>query len=109
MNIRAIALGGVVALALCGPAVASDATGWYLGLGAGWDRLGNFQTKFQQGGPTETIGTDNSVLLTGSFGYRMPLGLRLEAEFGWSKHDIHGANNVFTGTDVGGNISNLTG
>src|ERR1051326_3583395 len=41
MKIRTIALAGVAALALCGPAAASDATGGGRGVGAGWGPLGN--------------------------------------------------------------------
>src|SRR5690348_7403661 len=53
MKFRTIALAGVTALALCGPAAASDATGWYLGLGAGWDHLGNFRVKYEPAGPEQ--------------------------------------------------------
>ena len=40
MKIRSIALAGVAVLALSVPAAASDATGWYIGLGVGWDTMG---------------------------------------------------------------------
>ena len=49
MKIRTIALAGVAVLALSGPAAASDATGWYLGLGAGWDHMGNIKTSHPGG------------------------------------------------------------
>src|ERR1700734_2260829 len=40
MTIRTIALAAVAALALTGPAIASDATGWYIGVAAGYDHMG---------------------------------------------------------------------
>ena len=46
MKLRMIALAGVAALALSGPAAASNATGWYLGLGAGWDHMGNVEATY---------------------------------------------------------------
>ena len=84
MKIRMIALAGVAALALTAPAVASDATGWYLGLGVGWDRMGTFEQTFS-GGPAPTrfkTGTSDSALIAGTFGYRFGNHVRLENEIG---------------------------
>ena len=39
MKIRMIALAGVAALALSGPALAGEATGWYVDLSGGYDHM----------------------------------------------------------------------
>ncbi|MBU6472791.1 MAG: outer membrane beta-barrel protein, partial [Alphaproteobacteria bacterium] len=93
MKIRMIALAGVAALAIAGPAAASNATGWYIGLGLGWDRLGNVKgslvpTGTGYTGGTAKLGTDDGVLVTGAFGYRFANRVRLEAEFGYTPHSI---------------------
>src|ERR1700759_2405326 len=96
MKIRMIALAGVAALALTGSAVASDATGWYLGLGAGWDHMGNFTQHFS--GPTTgtfKADTDDSALVIGAVGYRFTNHIRLEDEIGYDRHDVK--DPLFTG------------
>ena len=109
MKFRTVALGGIAALMIGGPAAASVADGWYLGLGGGWDHLGNFHTKFEPNGPDVVTGTSDSALVTGAFGYRLLNGIRLEAELGWSQHDAGNGTNPFTGASTSGRITNLTG
>ncbi|MBV9572106.1 MAG: OmpA family protein [Alphaproteobacteria bacterium] len=109
MKLRTIVLAGIAAAAIAGPAAASDATGWYLGLGAGWDTLGSFHVKFQNGGPTDRLTSSDTGLFLGTVGYRLPLGLRLEMEIGWDRHDVSGADVLLTPARVDGRISNLTG
>ncbi len=96
MKIRMIALAGVAVLALGGQAAASDAHGWYLGLGAGWDHMGNVEAKFTPigggaGGTQFKVNTDDSALIVGSFGYRFENRIRLEAEIGYAPHDVNAA------------------
>jgi opacity protein-like surface antigen len=86
MKMKMIALAGVATLALAGPAVASDAHGWYLGLGAGWDHMGNFEAVFDDG--TDKINTSDSALFVGSIGYRFMDRIRLEGEFGYDRHSL---------------------
>ncbi|HEY5336727.1 MAG TPA: outer membrane beta-barrel protein, partial [Rhizomicrobium sp.] len=88
MKIRMIALAGVAALALSGPAVASDATGWYLGLGAGWDHMGQFTQGFNPGHINIKTGTQDSALIAGTFGYKFTNNLRLEDEIGYDRHAV---------------------
>ena len=93
MKIRMIALAGVAALALTGPAAASDATGWYLGVAAGYDHMGNIKVRDieETTPPTETddiIGTKDGGLFTGTFGYKFHDHIRFEGEIGWSSHSI---------------------
>jgi len=107
MQIRTLALAGAMASALCTPAVASDAVGWYLGLGAGWDHLGNVQIRYSPGGPNDDLHGSDSALITGSFGYRMPIGLRLEVEAGWDRHDLKSTGVNSTGDN--GRLSNFSG
>src|SRR3982750_4398049 len=109
MKIRTIVLAGIAALAVSGPAVASDATGWYLGLGAGWDRLGNLSLHFLPAGPGEKANTDDAALFLGTFGYRLPSGIRFEAEIGYDHHSVNGADVLFGAGSLSGHINNLTG
>ena len=95
MKIRMIALAGVAAMALSAPAVASDATGWYLGLGVGWDRMGSFEQTFS--GPTNVrikTDTDATALVAGTFGYRFGNSIRIEDEIRYDRHD---SKNPFSG------------
>jgi opacity protein-like surface antigen len=105
MKIRMIALAGVAAVALAGPASASDATGWYLGLGAGWDHLGQVKELYTPGAHVIKQDTDDSALVVGSVGYRFADRVRLEAEIGWDRHDATGdamGSGVPAGTSNGG-------
>ncbi len=87
MKIRMIALAGVAVVALAGPAAASNITGWYLGLGAGWDHMGNVEAKFtpKSAGTAQSVkmGTNDGALILGAFGYRFPNRLRIEDEIGY--------------------------
>ncbi len=108
MKIRMIALAGVAALALAGPAAASDATGWYLGLGAGWDHLGQAKELFTPGSHVIKQDTDDSALVVGSVGYRFADRVRLEVEIGWDRHDATGdtfGSGVPAGTTNGGRLT----
>ena len=96
MKCRIIALAGIAVVALMGPAAASNTTGWYLGLGAGWDNLDSIKGKLvpNGGGPAllaGKFGVDDSALVTGAIGYRFASRVRLEAEAGYGPHDIRGA------------------
>ena len=90
MKIRTIALAGVAALVLAGPAHASDATGWYLSLAGGWDDLNNVDLKTDTGGliTDNRMNSDNSYLVTGAIGYRFQDHFRLELEPGYSPHNF---------------------
>src|SRR5580698_8111088 len=90
MKIRMIALAGVAALALAGPASASDATGWYLGLGAGWDNMGNYGVHYNMGGPinNDKYSTSDTALFVGSVGYKFNNHIRLEGEIGYDSRTV---------------------
>jgi hypothetical protein len=79
--------------------------GWYVGVGAGFDRLGNIEEDSAIPG-NATVGTDNGALLTGEFGYRFPDRIRLEGEFGWSQHDLKDV--VFGSEEFGGHVSTVS-
>jgi opacity protein-like surface antigen len=106
MRMRSIALAGVGALCLMTPAAASDAHGWYLGLGAGWDHLGNIDLRYAPNA-NDLLHSGNAALFTGSLGYRLPSGIRIELELGWDRHDLHSTG--IGSTNDNGRISNLTG
>ncbi len=89
MKIRMIALAGAAALALSGPASASDATGWYLGVAAGPDWAGNMSVKEVAPNPNVVdFHTQNGALVTGSFGYKFHDHIRFEGEIGWTEHRV---------------------
>src|ERR1700744_4873382 len=106
MKIKMMALAGVAALALTRPAVASDATGWYLGLGAGWDHMGQVSASFVPNASCvgvcatskDKADTDDSALVVLSAGYRGSSHVRLEAEVGYDqswgndRHDVPGGH-----------------
>src|SRR5512139_1474302 len=98
MKLRVIVLASAAALALMGSAAASDSTGWYVGLGAGWSHFGGYTAKTTTpfgttvATPTTTnypFKADDSVLLLGAFGYRFDNRFRIENEISWSNHDVH--------------------
>src|SRR5438477_1661174 len=93
MKARMLALAGVALFALAGPAAASDAQGWYLDIGAGWDHLGRIEVPQDPlldstGHKIDKINTGNSALIEGSVGYRFPDRIRAEFEFGYTHHDV---------------------
>ena len=79
--------------------------GWYVGAGAGFDRLGNVEEVSAFPG-NATVGTDNAALITGEIGYRFPDRLRLEGEFGWDQHDLKDTS--FSGEDFSGHVSTFS-
>ena len=96
MKLRSIALAGVAVLALSVPAAASDTTGWYLGLGVGWDSMADFN-QHVVGAYTPPIAdyntkTEDAALFIGTFGYRFENGFRLENEVGYVDHNINGGD-----------------
>jgi outer membrane protein OmpA-like peptidoglycan-associated protein len=99
MKIRMMALAGVAAVALAGPASASDATGWYGDLSGGWDSMGDFKVTDVTLGESANIGTKDTALVTGAFGYRFQDRLRLEGEIGWDTHGVESSN--YTGITGG--------
>ena len=108
MKARKLALAGVALIALAGPAAASDAQGWYLNIGAGWDRLGQLEVPQdplvypagnpQAGQKIDKIGTGTSALVTGSIGFRFPARIRTEVEFGWANHNVDGTGPTSSGS-----------
>ncbi|MGC8534534.1 MAG: outer membrane protein, partial [Rhizomicrobium sp.] len=108
MKIRMLALTGVAVLALSGTASAGQ--GWYLGLGAGLDHMGNFKTSFSGISPT-TAGlqgkahTDDSALLTLTAGYKFENDIRLETEIGYAPHNING---TLLGSQTNGHVNILS-
>src|SRR5580658_8956048 len=106
MKSRMIALAGVALIALAGPAAASDAQGWYLDIGAGWDHMGQIEVPqsplVYPSGPNagtriDKIDTTTAALVTGSIGFRFPARIRTEAEFGWTNHDTDGTGATTSG------------
>src|ERR1700760_4887956 len=91
MKLRTVALAGVAAAALgTSPAFANDTQGWYLGLGVGYDHQEPLE--FTSGGTVPggaRIGTTDTALVTGSFGYKWTEGLRIEFEASYDNHDLH--------------------
>jgi OmpA-OmpF porin, OOP family len=90
MKFGNLILAGAVALVLTGAASASDAHGWYIGLGVGWDQLGKMDYRL---GRTVIIeGTRTSAqapIFSGSAGYRFENHLRFETEFTYDRHTVH--------------------
>src|SRR5580658_4379065 len=107
MKSRMIALAGVALIALAGPAAASDAQGWYLDIGAGWDHMGQVEVPqsplvYPPGNPNagkkiDKVDTTGTALVTGEVGFRFPARIRTEVEFGWTNHDVDS-----TGPTTGG-------
>src|ERR1700689_1826786 len=97
MKARMLALAGVALIALAGPAAASDAQGWYIDLGAGFDHMGQIEVPQSpllntSGTKIDKLDTGGAALITGSVGYRFPSRIRLESEIGWVNHDVDGTN-----------------
>ncbi len=60
--------------------------GWYLGLGVGYNHVGNFTEIV--GGTGIAIPTSDSALVAGSLGYKFANNVRLEFEVGHSGHNV---------------------
>ncbi|MGA7714099.1 MAG: OmpA family protein [Rhizomicrobium sp.] len=102
MKIRSIALAGAAVLALSVPAAASDATGWYVGLGIGWDTMSKYSEVFTPNtGPapvvTFKVKPDGTALFIGSFGYRFDSHFRIEDEIGYDSHTTSGGTLISGG------------
>jgi hypothetical protein len=70
-----------------GSARANDTQGWYLGAGVGFDHMPAFNENVGLG-TLVNIATQDSAIVTGSFGYRFGDRVRLEMEIGWEHHDV---------------------
>jgi opacity protein-like surface antigen len=68
--------------------------GWYVGLGAGYDRADAVEAYVPGFGVLGTAHTDAAALITGSFGYRFPDRIRVEGEFGWDSHNVSGGGSA---------------
>ena len=112
MKLRTLALAGAAMMAMSLPAMASDTTGWYVGLGAGWAKMGDFTANITTPFATTLTGTtkvpysvepkDGFVVL-GAVGYRFADRLRVENEVSYSQNDLnglYGGTSYFTG-DIG--------
>ena len=95
MKLRTLALAGAAALALSVPATASGTTGWYIGLGVGWDMMSDFngsvtppygltwQTRANPNTTDFKVNPDDSALFIASVGYRFDNRFRIENEIGY--------------------------
>jgi outer membrane protein OmpA-like peptidoglycan-associated protein/opacity protein-like surface antigen len=95
MKLYAIALAGVAAVVLAAPAAAGP-TGWYLGLGIGWNNPngGNFSTNCCGSG---NLNLDDTAAYMGSFGYKWNNGWRAELELNYTDPDL--------GSGLGGDLT----
>jgi OmpA-OmpF porin, OOP family len=87
MKLRSMVMACAATVALCGVALASDATGWYVGFGGGYDILqkqsvGLFGTKTAD----IKVKFDGAAAIVGSAGYRFTDHIRLEGELGYTIH-----------------------
>src|SRR5215469_15855340 len=87
MNIRKLIVTGAACALFSVPAIASDITGWYFDLGAGWDRMNNLEGS-GTGSPPATVGDNDSALIIGGVGYKFANRLRVEFEAGWDDHNV---------------------
>ena len=86
MKLRAIALAGVAAVVLAGPAAANP-TGWYLGLGVGWNNSngGHASTNCCGSGG---LGLDDTAAYMANVGYKWDNGWRAELELSYTDPDF---------------------
>ena len=89
MKLRWIAMAGVAAAALSVPALANDATGWYLGLGVGYDQIQ--PVRYEAAGVVGRGHFSDSAIGALSFGYKFDSGFRLEDEISYDSHDTNQA------------------
>jgi len=83
MQSRVLVLAGFVFMS-ASPALAGD--GWYIGLGAGWDKLNN--PGLVGAGIDGNLRAKDTAIVEGTFGYKFRrLPFRLEAETAWDRHD----------------------
>jgi len=91
MKIRSILLAGATVLAVTTPALASDAVGWYLGLGAGWDTMELAHYNNPNSTPPVAIKLPyhDDVLGIGALGYKWgDSGFRTELELGYEQRGV---------------------
>src|SRR5215469_14295380 len=100
MKFRAIAFCCAALAALTAtPAFATEAEGWYLGLGAGWDHMN--AVKMTSTFPfTLHVQHGDTALVVGSVGYRFDNNVRIEFETGYASHDAQHLVNVSGSTDL---------
>src|SRR3569833_2595981 len=89
MKLRLLALATVAAAALSTPAMAG--TGWYLGLGGGWDnQLGYRTTSVPAPGLLNSkVSSSDDAIGAAAIGYAFEGGWRLENEFAFTQHSTH--------------------
>jgi OOP family OmpA-OmpF porin len=92
MSLRIALVAGVALAACAGPALAGE--GWYVGLGAGWEKLNRFDYSGQ--GSSGSAEANSSWVGTGALGYKSG-NWRLELEG-------DGAHSKFEGPYTGGTI-----
>ncbi|HVU20625.1 MAG TPA: hypothetical protein VHE09_07820, partial [Rhizomicrobium sp.] len=84
MRMRSLILASAAAMALTSPSFASEAAGWYLGLGAGWDTmLLAHYNNLSTASPAIKLPYHDDVLGIGALGYKWgDSGFRTELELG---------------------------
>jgi len=82
MKLRSIALAGVATAALCAPASASDYTGWYLGLGVGYQDPYLVHADSPATGPVK-LAYNPDAFGIGAIGYKWDMNIRTELELGY--------------------------
>ena len=106
MKLRTIALAGVAAVALSSTSAFADTTGWYLGLGVGYDHLN--PTHMTSTFPFSiNVDSQASVIVVGSVGYKFDSGLRLEDEIGYDTHDVSKTSGLTGSQDIKSDLINL--
>src|SRR5215469_7735172 len=106
MKLRTIALAGVAVAALSGSPALASTTGWYLGLGVGYDHLNPVHVTSTFPFSIDVDHSDN-VIVVGSVGYKFDSGLRIENEIGYTTHDISGLINTDGSTDAKSDLVNF--
>jgi outer membrane protein OmpA-like peptidoglycan-associated protein len=106
MKIRTIALAGAAALAMSGPAFASE-PGWYLGLGIGYDNLMPVHVGLQPfavgDNPDYNFHYNDNAIYAGMVGYKFDdSGWRIELELSGATHTGTVGVPRKDGTDPGG-------
>ncbi len=104
MRMRSLILASTALIALTSAAFASEATGWYLGLGAGWDtmELVHYNTALGTAAGPIKLPYHDDVLGIAAAGYKWGnSGLRTEIELGYDQRGVvH--QSLFGVNDAGG-------
>ena len=90
MKLTTIALAGASLCVFATPAASAE--GWYLGLAAGWSQLANGDYSAPALGLTGDASFGSTVRWGVSGGYKWPMGIRTELEFGYAKYDFERAS-----------------